>query len=209
MQRIVRRKWLGVWGMFLIANIFALPAQAEGAVPTPAFATDVNTVRMVTFFPMSYVLYNNLYPQKKLDIGTAFGQDFVLELGEEGFKAKKLSLKQGTLEVLNDFTTSGEATFGLLEASSGGDIDIKILANQLYLKNVIWKNTVVDEQKKVSFETIEKATLNANLKDQLKVFNKTLPACSGTVRWKKIGSKCYLVCCGDAGGTCSSLANCN
>lgn len=191
MQKMTRKGFLIRLGSCLAVCAAVLPAMAdEPAGPT-------NAIQMVTYFPVPYVQYANLQPQKKLDIGTLAGGSFELTTGSTDctdlvpFQAKNVNLhyltNDSVLKISQDFKTT-TATFGKYSGNKTGAEVPNIQFHNLYIKS--WANP----SGSTDFSAIDAKTLKASA-GQIKFNGKTLPSCTKkAVTWKTINSKRYLVC---------------
>lgn len=106
-----------------------LAGLSVGAFVLPARGWEDNTSAMVTYFPVPYASYNNLYVKDKFDVGTYNG-DFTLNLGNSGVSCasnrsldvhemhlRKVTI-QSSLKVNQDLFTD-KAFFGNKDSSSG------------------------------------------------------------------------------------------
>ena len=162
-------------------------------------------VKMVTYFPVPYALYNNLYIKDKFDIGTHSGNEgFTLELGSSSsnvsLSADDVFLRQvntsaplSTLKMDTNFTTQ-TAIFGDTTTQTNNN-PAAVHAKNLTVNSGLAPNNVTTGK------------INANTID---LFGKgALPACGydesthqGGAQWQQltIGGKTgyYLVCCKEA-----------
>ncbi len=187
---------------------------AVGFAPT-VYAADQGAVKMVTYFPVPYAKYDNLYPTKKLDIGTVNDEDFQLNVGKNDgectdaplpFQAKNVILRNiagaessesPTLNIIQNFKTN-EATFGNEDDTSVADT---ITFGNLYLKPTT--------AGPVKIADVQTGQLKTALPSDIFIGERSLPGCpSGRVKWVPLtfsgSEKQYLVCCesGEKDGLC-------
>ncbi len=184
MNRLFKLSVLGILG------ILAVPAWAD------------NAVEMVTYFPVPYAAYNNVFVSQKFDVGTS-KSPFTLELGSA---ASNPSLKAGDvyLRKIGDPSSSAlgfstdiytpEATFGTVSLT--GPITMRFENLRINTLNNNSAYAVEDVSAK-------DWTVHGNMymaEDSFETTNDAakLPQCENTVRWKQleIGGKqgYYLVC---------------
>ncbi len=192
MQLFTHQGWFRRWGVCL--------AIGAGAVLPAMAAEPTNSVQMVTYFPVPYARYNNLYIQKKLDIGTV-NQPFEVITGttlsgcaDVSLKATNVNLRNisgsPALKVSQDFVTN-EATFGNMDETGSATLSFK----NLYLKGT----------GDMTFSVIQANKLQVKNASKIYMLKSTLPGCTtGKVAWTKLSFKDsggtvrtgdYLVCC--------------
>ncbi len=207
MQTVINKGLYVTITAVLLAVLLPGVAAAENTLPT-------NAVQMVTYFPVPLARYNNIFPSRKLDIGTANG-DFNLTCGNAtcngedavSFTADAVNLRYiaGSPELkVNTPVTTDRADFGKTD-----------VVNQ---PNVSFKNLYLNSGWTGSFEKVSADTLRVNGSGNVKIYGKTLPACSGTVQWMTVDlsntegvtdNKSYLVCCAAGGGdVCAGASPC-
>ncbi len=170
-----------------------------GVLSVPAFSD--NAVKMVTYFPVPYAAYNNVFVSQKFDVGTTTGA-FTLNLGNNAcnnttLKAENVNLlnitDNSTLSFANDIYTEN-ALFG--DKNATGPVNMKFKDLRINTLN----NNSTYAVKDVSANDW---TVHGNMymaEDSFVTTNDAakLPQCENTVRWKqlKIGGKqgYYLVC---------------
>ena len=169
----------------------------------PACA-DNEKISMVTFFPVQYAAYNNIYTTEKFDVGTRNGS-FTLNLGNStctgglSLDADEVFLRSiGSSSVLSFDTDlyTPTAIFG----------DLTITPDTLginFRKNLRVKNLGKQEQfaKEVKTDT---ATGTIEVERDVYLFSNAfsgkvaLPQCEGPVTWQQVttnsGMHWYLVC---------------
>lgn len=181
---------------------FLLGCLVAVACALPGFADDAGVVKMVTYFPVPYAAYNNLYIKNKFDVGTQ-NDGFVMELGgnsasDVALSANEVFLRQvntlnsfSTLKIDNDVSTQ-TAVFGNTAASNNN-----VAAVHGHEMTV---NTALGS----SGNPISRVTAEEINTGSLDLFGKgELPACGGVgATWQRltIGSQTgyYLVCCKEA-----------
>ncbi len=197
-MKILTKQGFVKWGACLAVCATALPALA--ADPT-------NAVQMVTYFPVPYARYNNIYPQYKLDIGTKSGSSFAVEAGKSGcadpttsFKANTVNLRNisgsPAMRVSQDFKTT---------TASFGDVDANTTPSTFGLS---FKDFYLKGTSGQTFPKIHANALQTGSPSQIYMLKGTLPSgcSSGQVGWESLtfdSTKKYLVCCDLDGGNCS------
>ena len=194
-------------------RVVSICAMVAAAV-LPAVADEpTNAVQMVTYFPVPYAQYNNIYPTEKLDIlgtgQTGFellcgGSSTACSTDSVAFTANNVNLrsisgKKPTLKIAQDFRTK-DASFGNTATTQTPTLQF----NYLYL----YETQATDGS---SNELVLQGQIQIESLDQLTVWGKRLPACKN-VQWVLLsfgndGLKNYLVCCDS--GTTSSICGTN
>lgn len=198
MQIITKKGWTCL-GVLLAVGAVVVPAKAEEQ------QTPTNAVQMVTYFPVPYARYNNLYIgnssgsglRSKLDIGTVSANSFSLSTGstdtacstssDYSFVAGNVNLRTALI-MAQDFQTT-TATFGKTDQTEIPDLQF----NDLYFQG----------QNNQTFNTIKAGVLNISSPSDIYMLKGYLPSSgcpSGSVRWESLqfqegGRKNYLVCC--------------
>lgn len=161
-----------------------------------------NAVQMVTYFPVPYAAYNNVFVSEKLDVGTQKGA-FTLNLGNAdcnstSLKANAAYLRKVTAESALSFDTdiyTGSATFGNTEAKE----QVLMQIDKLRINKLNDATHAVQDVKATNF------TVHGNMymiENAFETGKAALPKCEGTVTWQKLtiaGQRegYYLVCVED------------
>ena len=197
MKRIKQRfySFCGVRLCLVLAGFLCMPVLLCAETPSN------NLVSMVTYFPVPYAAYNNLYVSKKLDIGLR--NNFELELnsdptsgGEHSLEAAESVLWKGTLALDMPVLVSDSAYFG---TTTPADATLTFNKNLLIgqIQNNAYKTSghtpvqLVSSPKKIRVRTDVFLFGNNN--------NAKLPkSCEDTIYWQQLsssaGSHFFLVC---------------
>lgn len=159
-----------------------------------------NSIKMVTYFPVPYVTYNNLFirPNGMLEIGTRLDGSFMLNVGSassESLTANTIELNDSTtLRFDVDLATPAQATFGPNTPNN----DVALRFENLRINSI---DSSLDKP-----ITSLKATNSLVVDGKTYLFEKffanesaaALPACAGTVTWKRLNINShvgyFLVC---------------
>ncbi len=187
-----------------LSSVLVFPVMALGV-----YAADWadNTTAMVTYFPVPYAAYNNIYVSDKFDVGTSTN-GFELNLGEEGVSQSALEAEQ----VILHKTDSSTAQFTM---------DSDVYTPKAYFGNVAADGndavTLEFQNLRIGSDQLTIGTLEVkNLEiGELKLFGANLGGaeCEGTVKTQRIdlgsiegegsGEKTYVVCCpADSASSC-------
>ena len=172
-----------------LSSILVFPVMALGVC---AANWNDNTTSMVTYFPVPYAAYNNIYVSDKFDVGTSTS-NFLLNLGSGGIEQRALEANTVTLRstagVNAQFTINSDvytpvAYFGNVKNPTGTTATLQ------------FKNLRIGSQPDISNLTVNIVKLQA-----LNLFGANLggATCNGTVQTKTLnlgaGNQKYMVCC--------------
>ena len=215
MQLITKKQWIRWGSVCVLMGVALLPAMAE----EPAID---NAVQMVTYFPVQYVRYNNVFPDTdannsgKIDIGLVSGENFSLKVVDGNLAARQVNVRNvagnPTLKMAKDFktkTAGSTADFGHYVVPQPGvqvspeidDVNNAVSFGKLYLKV---PNVEGDPYANISANKLEISNTS-----QIQYFgeNKGFPPCQDA-RWVQLTLSAektgyYLVCCTDSeSGVC-------
>ena len=211
MQKLIYKGLCCLWGGLIVWAVMPLPAYADD--------TDNNAVRMVTYFPVPYARYNNIYVTDKLDIGTE-AREFELQVGtrnanagakNESFKANNVNLRNITdasiLQIGQDFRTD--------EAVVGND-SVKGTATLQFANLFVEAVNAAGSGTTGSINELHTSNFaNTSSSGKLKFFDNQFPSgCSEQgLAWQELtfqsGSTAkYLVCCDQSTATTASNDAC-
>ncbi len=165
------------------------------------------TTSMVTYFPVPYAVYNNIYVSDKFDIGTST-KPYKLYLGN-GLSSQRKALEAYKVTLCTDETNADNA------ATLTMDSDVytptayfgKVNSNSTAPATLVFQNLHIGTQPTVSRLEVTDATTVLNV-EELNLFGANLgkASCEGTVQVQQInigdGEKNYVVCC--EGGSCGT-----
>lgn len=201
---------------------------AVGAVSSlvPAFAAQPdNIVSMVTYFPVPYAAYNNVFVKNKFDIGTNTG-NFTLNLGSaamgEGkysFQAPVVNLRKGTTGStgstwkMKSTLYTEHAHFGKAKTGDNNDNKGNISIN---IDNLRVDNSFGDETTAVKNITADKVEVNGNMyMFPETISSSNLPPCNeegnNKVSWQSLtfgGNTKYFLECGAENAGCYQTSMC-
>ena len=186
---------IGVFGLWM------------GMTVLPVCAASNNNISMVTYFPVPYAAYNNIYTTEKFDVGTQDGE-FTLNLGNTG------GCSNGTENQSSVSLMADKVFLRHITNASALSFD-----TDLYTPTAIFGNTTSSQAGTLSFNTDLRVgrnfgtndvlvdTVNAEnvvVENNVYLFSKAfsgyaaLPQCNETVTWRQIttdtGTHWYLVC---------------
>ena len=159
------------------------------------------TTSMVTYFPVPYAVYNNIYVSDKFDIGTSTN-NYELYLGQ-GLSSQKKALEAYKVTLRTDETNADNA------ATLTMDSDVytptayfgKVNSNSTAPATLEFQNLHIGTQPTVSRLEVTDTTTGLNV-EKLNLFGANLgqATCEGTVQIQEDinigdGKKDYVVCC--------------
>lgn len=184
-----------------LSSMLVFPVMALGVCATD---WNDNTTSMVTYFPVPYAAYNNIYVSDKFDVGTS-AKKFYLKLGSDGVSRPALEAYSVTLQnkdnipaqfKMNSDVYTPTATFGNVKNATGS---VTLDFQNLRLGSVLnVSSLVVNERVAV---------------DELQLFGANLGEArcdNGTVQLQRdidigAGKQTYVVCCpADSASSCGT-----